>query len=113
MAKSPISTVPVIASAIGNSALVAAANNQTVAVLAYSLSCNTAVTIQFQSNNTNLTGPMSAINGVPLVSPACPVSHAADFVPLFATNAGESLNMNLGANAAVAGYVVVQKFLSS
>lgn len=85
--------------AAGATQLVAAVVGKRIRVLGYTLVAAAAVTAKFQSATNDLTGalPLAANGGA---SPT-----GAPQVPLFETNVGEALNVNLGGAVAVAGHL--------
>lgn len=91
----------------GDAALVAADPNSRIKVVAMFLVCAGAVTVQFKSAATVLTGAMSfAANGG--IALSAPVSGDRP-VPLFQTAKNEALNITLGGNVQVSGSITFDR----
>lgn len=86
--------------------LVAAVAGQVISVIQYNMVAAGAVTAQFKSATTALTGAMSMITGVPLRD-ALPEGEKRDC--LLQTAKGEALNLTLGATVQVSGHMLVEK----
>ncbi len=92
-----------IDTAVTSTELVAAVAGQVISVLNYNIVAAGAVTAQFKSATTALTGAMSMITGVP-------IADAGDVQsPLFQTAKGEALNLTLGGTVQVSGHMLVEK----
>lgn len=78
--------------------VVAAQTGYKIRVLGYMIVAAGAVTVKFQSANTDLTPAMSMITGVPLPG-------GWGGFGLFETAAGEALNITLGGAVQVSGHV--------
>lgn len=96
----PAQFVPINVSASGQSPLIAAAGvGLKIKVVSYVVVAAGAVTVKFQSGNTDLTGPMSfAANGGCSVL-GKPSAH------LFETAVNAALNINLGSAVNVSGHL--------
>lgn len=94
-----------IDTAVTSTELVAAVAGQVVAVMEYNLVAVGAVTAQFKSATTALTGPMSMIAGVP-VGAAMPTGIGRCDC-LFQTAKGEALNLAIGGTVQVSGHMLV------
>jgi hypothetical protein len=91
---------PVNTSTSGATQLVAAQGaGLSIYVVSYVLVATSAVTVQFQSHNTNLTGAMSLAANGGLVVLGRPTSH------LLATAQNQELNLNLGGAVQVSGHI--------
>jgi hypothetical protein len=81
-----------------NGALINGANGVAYAVLGYSLSVSAAMAVKFQTNATDLCGALRmATNGT--------LIHPPGSTPLFQTNTGEPLNVNISAAGIVSGHI--------
>jgi len=94
-------SLPVSLAASGDGVLVDAAAGEVVRVRQFYLDAAGAVVVTFKSGSNALTGAMSMITGVPQNPP--PGDKDA---PLFSTNAGEDLILNLSGNVQVSGFIV-------
>lgn len=94
---------PITSAASGSNLLVAAVAGKRIRVLDYTIVAAGAVTAKFQSAANDLTGalPLPANGGASVAG--------APAVPLFETNVGEALNLNLGGAVAVAGHLTYQE----
>lgn len=86
--------------------LVAAVAGQIVSVVEYNIVAAGAVTAQFKSASTALTGAMSMITGVPINDRIHDDSRRDC---LFQTAKGEALNLTLGGTVQVSGHMLVEK----
>lgn len=92
-----------IDTAVTSTELVAAVAGQVVGVIGYNMVAAGAVTAQFKSATTALTGAMSMITGVPVVADSGDVR-----LPIFQTAKGEALNLTLGGTVQVSGHMLVE-----
>lgn len=92
-----------IDTAVTNTELVAAVTGQVVEVISYNMVAAGAVTAQFKSAATALTGAMSMITGVPNAADSGDIRS-----PLFQTAKGEALNLVLGGTVQVSGHMLVE-----
>lgn len=81
-----------------NGALINGVNGTAYAVLGYTLSASASMGITFQTNTTAIAGPIRLATNATV---ACPPSSC----PLFRTNAGEPLNINISAAGIVSGHI--------
>jgi hypothetical protein len=87
-----------VVSTNANGALLNAVNGTAYAVIGYALSVSAAMAVKLQSNSTDLCGALRmATNGT--------LIHPPGSVPLFRTNAGESLSVNISAAGIVSGHI--------
>lgn len=86
--------------------LVAAVTGQVVSVIEYNMVAAGAVTAQFKSATTALTGAMSMITGVPIEAS---LAEASRRDCLFQTAKGEALNLTLGGTVQVSGHMLIEK----
>lgn len=107
MAKDTRETVVISTAASGATELVAAVAGDIVRVVGFFMSAAGAVTAQFKSATTVLTGAMSMVTGVPLGFGAVP-RYPNDGI-LFQTAPGEALNLVLSGAVAVGGFVLVER----
>jgi hypothetical protein len=85
--------------ASGSTAIVAAVTGKKIKVVSYVLVASGAVSVQWRSNATALTGAMSLAGNGGLVVPGQPSAH------LLQTAVNEPLNLNLSAGVQVSGHV--------
>ena len=91
---------PISVSASGQTALVnAPGTNLVIYVVSYVFVASSAVSVKFQSGNTDLTGAMSCAANSGVVAMGQPSSH------LFQTAANTALNINLGGAVQVSGHL--------
>jgi len=93
-----IKDLAIAASSSGQNALIAAVPGYRIVVLAYTIVAAGAVTAQFESATTDLTGAMSLAENGGASTPFNPYGH-------FATGVNEALNLTLGGAVAVAGHL--------
>ncbi len=94
-----------IDTAVTSTELVPAVAGQIISVMQYNIVAAGAVTAQFKSATTALTGAMSMITGVP-ISPA-PAMNIGRNDCMFETAKGEALNLTLGGTVQVSGHMLV------
>jgi hypothetical protein len=88
----------IVVSTNANGALLNAVNGTAYAVLGYTLSVSAAMAVKLQSNSTDLCGALRmATNGT--------IIHPPGSTPLFQTNAGQSLSVNISAAGIVSGHI--------
>jgi len=92
---------PINATASGDTQIVAGVSGKRIRVIAYAIVSSATVNVKFRSNTTDITGAMRIVEGGG-------IAHAYDG-GLFQTAVGESLNINLSANATVGGYIVYRE----
>jgi|WetSurMetagenome_2_1015567.scaffolds.fasta_scaffold1305328_2 hypothetical protein len=90
---------PIVASASGNTSVVAAVAGTKIRVIAYNYMANGTVNVKFQSATTDKTGLSYLIANTGKVCPFNPAGW-------FETAVGEALNINLSASIAVGGELV-------
>lgn len=96
---------PITASASGATTLVNAVSGKKIYVLAWSLTANGIVTVNFQSHATTSTATGSHYMNqyAHIVGPYCPAG-------IFATAVGEALDINLSASVSVGGQLTYAQF---
>lgn len=90
--------------ASGNTTLVTGISGRAIRVYGYKLVAAGAVTTQFKSATTNLSGAMSQITGVP--NDADNSGNRLDPIPVLQCGYGESLILALGSAVQVSGHLV-------
>lgn len=100
---------PIAASASGDNLVVAAAAGYKYRVLGFLLSFGGTVNAKWRSGANDLTGLVYGVLGAQATSPQLPAGAGAIPQPLFVTNPGEALNLNLSGGVGVGGLVLYEK----
>lgn len=110
MAKTSIASVAVNATNSGGTTLAAAATNTIHELIGLSISSNAAVSVKFQSNSNDITGPWNMAAGTPLTIPQLAQNVMSGITPICSTAVAgnEPLKINLSVNASVGGVAIVR-----
>lgn len=95
--------VKISAASSGANTLVAAVIGRSIRVLGFVIVAAGAVTANFESGTTDLSGAMSLITGVPI---SAPLTGSLDILPWMQTASGEALGLTLGGAVQVSGFLV-------